>query len=141
QNVAGPVTFSPDDPRTEDRTEMLQVCELGGTRRWLRGQVLALEGTDSAGVTTSRAVNKVDLEGYVKGVVPRESPASWGSLSGGLGEQALRAQAVAARSYALGEHRSAWAQTCDTQSCQVYGGRDQQDASGFTDLEQPTTDQ
>ena len=36
--VAGPVTFSPDDPRTEDRSEMLQVCELGGTHRWLRGR-------------------------------------------------------------------------------------------------------
>jgi SpoIID/LytB domain protein len=141
QNVPGPVTFSPDNPRTEDRTEMLQVCEVGGTHRWLRGQVQALQGTDSADLTASRAVNKVDLEGYVKGVVPRESPASWGTLSGGLGEQALRAQAVAARSYAMGERRSGWAQTCDTQSCQVYGGRAQQDAGGFTDLEPSTSSQ
>ena len=139
QNVPGPVTLSPDDPKTEDRTQMLQVCEVGGTRRWLRGQVLALEGTDSANLTTSRAVNKVDLEGYVKGVVPRESPSSWGTLSNGLGEQALRAQAVAARSYAMAEHRSDWAQTCDTQSCQVYGGRAQQDAGGFSDLEATTS--
>ncbi|HEY4411187.1 MAG TPA: SpoIID/LytB domain-containing protein, partial [Acidimicrobiia bacterium] len=140
-NVAGPVTLSPDDPATDDRAEMLQVCEPGGTRRWLRGQVLALEGTDAANTTTSRAVNKVDLEGYVRGVVPRESPSSWGTQSGGLGEQALRAQAVAARSYALAERRSAWAQTCDTQSCQVYGGRAAQDASGFNDLEAATTNQ
>ena len=140
-NVPGPVTFTPDDPKTDDRTEMLQVCELGGTHRWLRGQVLALEGTDAANITTSRAVNKVDLEGYVKGVVPRESPSSWGTLSGGLGEHALRAQAVAARSYASAEHRSDWAQTCDTQSCQVYGGRATQDASGFTDLEAATSSQ
>ena len=141
-NVPGPVTFSPDDPTTDDRSEMLQACELGGTRRWLRGQLLAVEGTDSANTTTSRAVNKVALEGYVKGVVPRESPASWGTLSGGLGLQALRAQAVAARSYALAERRSLWAQTCDTQSCQVYGGRATQDASGtFTDLEASTSNQ
>ena len=140
-NVAGPVTFSPDDPATDDCSEMLQVCEPGATRRWLRGQVLALEGTDAANTTTSRAVNKLDLEGYVKGVVPRESPSSWGTLSGGLGMQALRAQAVAARSYALAEHRSAWAQTCDTQSCQVYGGRAAQDASGYNDLEATTSNQ
>jgi len=139
--VTGPVTFSPDDPRTEDRTEMLQVCEPGGTRRWLRGTVAALVGTDSANTTTSRAVNRVDLEGYVRGVVPRESPASWGTAAGGLGMAALRAQAVAARSYALAERRSAWAQTCDTQSCQVYGGRAEQDAAGFRDLEAATTDQ
>jgi SpoIID/LytB domain protein len=55
---------------------------------------------------------------------------------------ALRAQAVAARSYALAEDRSAWADTCDTQSCQVYGGRASQDGAGaFTDLEVGTSNQ
>src|SRR5207253_2476138 len=39
------------------------------------------------------------------------------------------------------EHRSDWAQTCDTQSCQVYGGRATQDAGGFTDLEAATSSQ
>ena len=44
--------------------------------------------------TTHRiTVNKVWLESYVKGVVPREMPASWRPA-------ALRAQAVAARTYA-----------------------------------------
>jgi SpoIID/LytB domain protein len=142
-NVIGPVTFSPDPDklRTDDRSEMVQACELGGTHRWLRGQVLALEGKDSANTTTSRAVNKVDLEGYVQGVVPRESPSSWGVAGAGLGMAALRAQAVAARSYASAEHRSDWAQTCDTQSCQVYGGRAAQDANGFNDLEATTSNQ
>ena len=102
-----PVTFSPADPRTDDRSEMLQVCELGGGHRWVRGEVLALEGKDPANTITSRAVNRVSLEGYLKGVVPRESPASWGASGGGLGLHALRAQAVAARSYALAEDRSA----------------------------------
>jgi stage II sporulation protein D len=40
------------------------------------------------------AVNAVALDQYVKGVIPNESPASWPLA-------ALRAQAVAARSYAL----------------------------------------
>ncbi|MFM7763884.1 MAG: SpoIID/LytB domain-containing protein, partial [Acidimicrobiaceae bacterium] len=36
---------------------------------------------------------------------------------------ALRAQAVAARSYSVTENRYAGlAKTCDTQDCQVYGG-------------------
>jgi SpoIID/LytB domain protein len=139
--VPGPVVFSPRDTRTDDRQEMVQVCELTGTRRWLRGEVQALEGTDAANTTTSRAVNKVSIEGYLKGVVPRESPASWGSSGGGQGMHALRAQAVAARSYALAERRSSWAQTCDTQSCQVYGGRATQDGTTFTDLEVASTNQ
>ena len=40
------------------------------------------------------AINNVDIEGYVKGVIPNESFPSWPPA-------ALRAQAVAARSYAL----------------------------------------
>jgi SpoIID/LytB domain protein len=143
-NLPGPVVLTPENPDTNERTEMLQVCELNGTRRWLRGQVLALEGTDKASnITTSRAVNRVSLQGYLKGVVPRESPASWGTLGGGAGLHALRAQAVAARSYASAEDRyPPWAQTCDTESCQVYGGRAAQNGGGvFTDLESETTNQ
>ena len=40
------------------------------------------------------AINKVGIEAYVRGVIANESPASWPAA-------ALRAQAVAARSYAL----------------------------------------
>ena len=35
---------------------------------------------------------------------------------------ALRAQAVAARSFGLSQNRYSYAKTCDTSSCQVYGG-------------------
>jgi hypothetical protein len=69
----------------------------------------------------SKAVNRVLLEDYLRGVVPRESPASWGDLGGGLGLHQLRAQSVAARSYALAENRG-FAKTCDTTSCQAYSG-------------------
>lgn len=70
--------------------------------------------------TTHRiTVNKVSLEGYVRGVVPREMPASWKPA-------ALRAQAVAARTYAAYEVRNSTDprfNLCDDSSCQVYGGR------------------
>jgi stage II sporulation protein D len=63
-------------------------------------------------------VNKVSLEAYVRGVVPREMPALWE-------QAALRAQAIAARTYAAFEARSStnprW-NLCDTSQCQVYGG-------------------
>lgn len=94
----------------------VRVCEPGRTRGY-RGQ---LQLIDAGG--RQATVNQVRLEDYLKGVVPRESPASWASLGEGRGAQALQAQAVAARSYAISSPRSAWSTTCDTISCQVYGG-------------------
>lgn len=68
-------------------------------------------------------LNRVPAETYLRGVIPREVPASWGSAGSGRGMQALEAQAVAARSYALsGSVRSSGAKICDSTSCQVYGG-------------------
>jgi SpoIID/LytB domain protein len=84
---------------------------------------LAVDGTsyrgslsiDTAGSRLS-VVNTVPLESYLLGVVPREMPASWAP-------EALRAQAVAARSYALASLHpdSAFDVYADTRS-QVYGG-------------------
>ncbi|HUF32061.1 MAG TPA: SpoIID/LytB domain-containing protein [Acidimicrobiales bacterium] len=94
---------------------MIQVC--GANLRHYRGSVMALA---IDGVT--RVVNHVAMEQYLRGVVPRESPASWGDLGGGKGMEQLKSQAVAARSYAWGENRHALFKTCDTTACQVYGG-------------------
>ena len=127
-SMAGPVIFAPQ-VRNEDRAEMVQVCE-PGVVRWLRGQVEAWEGGGK-----SRGVNRLAMEDYLKGVVPRESPSSWGAMGGGAGMNALRAQAVAARSYAASEVDSAWAKTCDTTACQVYGGRAEQVGTTFRELE------
>jgi len=97
-----------------DASRLLRFCANGtGYRGKLR---MATDG----GAT--RVVNVLDTESYLRGVVPRESPASWGDAAGGRGLEALKAQAVAARSYSISENRSPVAKTCDTQSCQVYGG-------------------
>ena len=89
----------------------------------------AYRGRLRVGVTSSGdrvTVNDVDLDSYLKGVVPLEIPASWST-------EAVRAQAVAARTYASYERRhpqSKAYQLCDTGSCQVYGGYDaEHDAS------------
>jgi SpoIID/LytB domain protein len=70
------------------------------------------------GATTRDTVDVLTMDQYVQGVVPYEMPASWK-------QQALRAQAVAARTYAAYERslnpRRYW-QICDTTACQVYGG-------------------
>ncbi len=71
-------------------------------------------------------VNVLPLEDYVKGVVPREMPASWLPA-------AVQAQAVAARTYAArdrSDHATRYYQTCDTTSCQVYGGLSSEDSRG-----------
>jgi len=115
---------------SDNLTDMLEVCEATGAR-YLRGDVWAVDtGTSQA------TVNHLPLESYVRGVVPNESPASWGTLGGGAGEQELMAQAVAARSYALASNFAPWAKTCDSTSCQVYRGRAFQGNDGsFVDLE------
>ena len=71
--------------------------------------------------------NRVLREQYLRGVVPQEMPSSWGTLGGGMGMQALQAQAIAARTYleAISQRRRAkgyMTDTCDTAGCQVYLG-------------------
>lgn len=68
--------------------------------------------------TVMTAVNTIDLEQYLYGVVPSEMPQSYEA-------EALKAQAVAARTYAmtkLAAHTASGYQLCDTTNCQVYKG-------------------
>lgn len=115
---------------------MVGVCEVGQSRAY-RGELVAVD----AG-SRQTAVNRVRVESYLRGVVPRESPASWGDLGGGRGMNALRAQAVAARSYALAEDRTGYEKTCDTVACQVYRGAAVLPfgSSTVSPLEDPRTD-
>ncbi len=72
-----------------------------------------------AGSPARDTVNATSLENYVKGVVPREVPATWSP-------EAVQAQSVAARTYAAYERAhplTSRYQICDTTSCQVYGGK------------------
>ncbi|MEX2193725.1 MAG: SpoIID/LytB domain-containing protein [Thermoleophilaceae bacterium] len=96
------------------------------------GDVVKLHGTAIGGVRDGRyrgaievrpgvfgglgAINAVSLDDYVRGVLPGEMPTSWH-------EEALRAQAVAARSYAIATDRGGgvFDQYPDTRS-QVYRG-------------------
>ena len=83
---------------------------IGGFGRY-RGSVVAR----NAGGTL-QVLNALGVQGYVKGVVASEVPSSWPA-------QALRAQAVVARSYGLATARGgAFDHYADTRS-QVYGGR------------------
>ena len=102
------------------------------------GQELAVDGVPYRGLLEVRAtetgsvtvVNVLNLEDYLRGVVPNElSPQSFPHL------EALKAQAVAARTYALrnrGQYAARGYDICATPACQVYRGRSS---------EHPLTDQ
>ena len=107
-DLRAPVVFAPED------------AELHPVRyndKPYRGRLEVFANTKG----TLTVVNVVSLEDYVRGVVPNElSPGGWPEL------EALKAQAVAARTYAVSNLGRFAAQgydlTPDTRS-QVYGGR------------------
>jgi stage II sporulation protein D len=84
-----------------------------GVRDGLYRDHIEIRAASGAGLN---AINAVDLEDYLAGVVPGESPASWPG-------PALEAQAVAARSYALASNVNGkgFDQYADTRS-QMYRG-------------------
>lgn len=64
------------------------------------------------------AVNIVPVDGYLRSVVPEEMPVDWPA-------EAIKAQSVAARSFALasrGRHASEGYDLCTTTHCQLYKG-------------------
>lgn len=78
------------------------------------------------------AVNVVDLEEYLYSVIPSEMPASYE-------KEALKAQAVAARTYTLANssaHKSSGYQLCDGTDCQVYKGVNGEFPSAIEAVEQ-----
>jgi SpoIID/LytB domain protein len=105
---ASPAVFS-------SSTGTVGVKLANGTRRAYRGSIYA-NRTSASRVTP---VSVLPMESYLRAVVPAEMPASWHP-------NALRAQAVAARTYARyglahATRGQAW-DTCDTTSCQMYSG-------------------
>lgn len=68
-----------------------------------------------------QAINELNLEEYLRGVVPKElGPTVYPEL------EALKAQAVAARTYTIanrGQFTQDGYDICDTARCQVYGGQ------------------
>jgi SpoIID/LytB domain protein len=100
------------------RTGTVKLVMPDGTTRTYPG-TLALNFSDSKSVT----VNEVPVETYLRSVVPAEMPAGWGSAANG-GFEAVKAQAVAARTYAVRTRASKASDSpydiCDTSSCQVY---------------------
>ena len=102
-------------------------------------QISSLEGNITVGARSYRgiievvksssnklaAVNMLELDEYLYGVVPSEMPPSWHA-------EALKAQAVASRSYALSRmdrHQAEGYHFCDGIHCQVYIGASREQPS------------
>ena len=86
----------------------------------------ALRSVDHAGERVT--VNVASMEQYVRGVVPAELSSIWP-------QHALRAQAVAARTYAAYEREHTGNpdyDLCDTAACQAYGGASAEYAASDT---------
>jgi SpoIID/LytB domain protein len=129
--VTNALNISPQNPPSlgqmvnETSSQALAWCKPGGSVESVRGYL---------GVTTNQQgqqvlTNQLGLESYVRGVIGNEMPAVWGTLGSAgpqgqaWGFQALEAQAVEARTYALAVGNSyGFAQICDSDYCQVYGG-------------------
>jgi SpoIID/LytB domain protein len=128
------VWWGPALPRQVTVTGTRQVLRVYWLDRTSTDYRESLQATRSGSGVVS--VNRLHLDSYLRGVVPRESPSSWP-------QAALRAQAVAARTYAYASVRSPrsslW-DICDTTACQVYGGAARYSAGGRRLYgEQPTT--
>jgi SpoIID/LytB domain protein len=100
--------------RFTNTAKLVTVWLTDGSYREFRGSVAVFfYGTGT------RTVNRLRVETYLRSVVPSEMPTSWPA-------EAVRAQAVAARSYAdrlkdAAPAGAAW-DICDSVSCQVYRG-------------------
>jgi len=98
--------------------QRLEVRLAGQKPRAYRGRLLL-----SACARGLLLVTQVGLEDYLRGVLPSEIPSSFPP-------EALKAQAIAARTYAIrtaGRHAAEGYDLCDSSHCQVYLGASEED--------------
>ncbi len=122
-------TFRPAGPGRLRLLESGEELELATVRPSDGGDMLQADGTPYRGLLEVRpaleghltVVNVVNLEDYLRGVVPNElAPRAFPQI------EALKAQAVAARTYALahlGDYSAKGYDVCASAACQVYRGR------------------
>jgi stage II sporulation protein D len=109
KDFSAPVTFAP----TKGSLRILTATDLGDTGAY-RGVIRVVRPGKSG--SSLMMINRVPLESYLRGSVPHEVSPSWPAES-------LKAQACAARAFALGSRKpgKAWDVYCDVRS-QAYMG-------------------
>lgn len=112
----------------------LQLVTRGPTFRYYRGKLEARRLSD----TKIAAVNNLPMEHYLRGVVPQQTYYKWPG-------EALKAQSIAARSFAFNAKAKAraagrWYDLCGWTGCAKYGGLGVRKPGGkFRSTEQRTT--
>lgn len=113
RNLTGPILVIP---------EFNKSVSIGGLKR--KGKQAKYRGyieliRSSKDNSKFSIVNVLSLKNYLRGVVPNEMPVKFGL-------EALKAQTVAARNYAIAPRTKAYTEfdVCDSVACQVYFGSD-----------------
>ncbi len=130
------IRITVDVPSGEDApTIIVRALMSGAGMTWasvddkeFRGDLEILHNT---ALNTLVPINVLMLEEYLEGVISSEMPIPFPI-------NALRAQAVLARTYALkhkGKHRAYGYDLCDTQNCQVYKGVSAESERGNASVE------
>jgi len=117
----GPIRLVGIEDESRDNNATLPRLVLCESKRY-RGQLEIRINANRSGLT---GINELPFEEYLYGVVAKEMSAGWPP-------EALKAQAIIARTYAaqnLGRHSSESFNICATTNCQVYGGYDSEDQS------------
>jgi stage II sporulation protein D len=98
-------------------------------KRHYRGSIEIFRTIGKQGITV---VNILPLEQYLYGTASKEVPVDWPL-------EAIKAQAVAARTYAIhnmGKHKREGFDLCATTDCQVYGGKEEEAATVLQAVDQ-----
>ena len=116
KNLEGPVLIRPK----EGHLVSIEGLKRKGTQASYRGFVEIVRS--SKDISKFSIVNVLSLKNYLRGVVPNEMPVRFGL-------EALKAQTVAARNYAVTPRIRAFEEfdVCDSVACQVYFGANTED--------------
>lgn len=108
----GPIVFRPDN--TSDNLRILNTTRRGKNPEF-RNEIEITRASSSPAKLS--VVNVLPLQDYLRAVVPNELPMRYGV-------EAVKAQSIAARNYALRPRNKVWPQfdICDSQYCQAYYG-------------------
>ncbi len=111
KNLTGPILITPK----EGNFISLSNLKRKGKQASYRGYMEITRSTKD--ISKFAVVNVLSLKDYLRGVVPNEMPVRFGL-------EALKAQSVAARNYAITPRIKAYSEfdLCDSVACQVYYG-------------------
>jgi SpoIID/LytB domain protein len=125
RNLTGPILIS------SKNNDLISITGLKrkGKQASYRGYIEIVRDTKEP--NKFAVVNVLSLKNYLKGVVPNEMPVSFGL-------EALKAQTVAARNYAVTPRVKAYKEfdLCDSVACQVYFGANTEEALSNKAIEQ-----